>query len=399
MKVLAVCESPPTTDATYGNGSTLITARTLPCLPPFIDLQVAYFEDRPAAPDAAVVLRASRVASLPVRGARSALLAQPLTRLPRASWQRAHVTERVRELAREVDVVYLHGLHTFGLASAVGRPCVAHEVDPWSLYWLTRAGTGHAWRRWYDRSQAARAAELERAVGRVAHTYLVVNPDDAAELSLGLGRAVEAIPNGTDGPPRAGGQEQAHPQPNLIGFVGTLDYPPNVEAVRTLCTDIMPRIRRLVPDARLVIAGRRPVKDVLRYAGDDVDIVGEVADTRDVFRQLAVAVCPTSTGRGTKNTVREALAMGCPVVASPAAASGFDAAHEGLQLATDAEELAQLVAEVLTHPDRRASASLAAARSAQSLPTWSDAARQLADALTSAAGNGAAVRADRAGTG
>jgi len=54
MKVLAVCESPPTTDSTYGNGSTLITARLLPALPPFIELHVAYFEDRPACPDAAV---------------------------------------------------------------------------------------------------------------------------------------------------------------------------------------------------------------------------------------------------------------------------------------------------------------------------------------------------------
>jgi len=57
------------------------------------------------------------------------------------------------------------------------------------------------------------------------------------------------------------------------------------------------------------------------------------------------------------------------------------------------------VAEVLTDPLRRASASLAAARIGQSLPTWSGAAQRLANALTSAADDDAAVRADRAGTG
>ena len=383
MRLLAVCESPPTTDPRYGNGSTLITARVLPLLPPHIELHLAYFVDRPAPPDDAVLDRARSVTALPTRGARTALLAQPFTGLPRASWQRAHAVDRVRELAREVDAGYLHGLHTFCLAPGLGRPCVVHEVDPWSMYWQTRAETRRGWRRRYDRSQAARAAELERTVARIAQAYVVVNPGDAAALRIGLGRAVEAIPNGAE---RASelGRDRSIAQPYLIGFVGTLDYPPNVDAVRTLCEEIMPRVRRRVPDARLVVAGRRPLKSVMRYAGDDVEVHGDVADIRDVLRQLAVAVWPTATGRGTKNTVREALAVGCPVVASPAAASGY-AAHEGLLVATDIDENVRLLTAILNDPERRARASQAAARSVMGLPTWSDAADRLADALRDAA--------------
>lgn len=386
MKLLAVCESPPTTDATYGNGSTLISARVLPRLPSDIELHVAYFVDRPAAPDAAVLLRAQDVTRLSVRGDRTALLAQPMTRLPRASWQRAHARDRVRELARDVDVVYLHGLHTFGLASGLERPCVVHEVDPWSLYWHTRARTRRGAHRWYDRAQAARAAALEHRLAQVARGYVVVNPDDAAVLSVQLGRRVEAIPNGTDRTSRLSG-DGAVVQEHLVGFVGTLDYPPNVEAVRTLCIDVMPCLRRLVPGVRLLIAGRRPVAEVLRYAADDITVVGEVEQTSDVFRQLAVTVYPTTTGRGTKNTVLEALAVGCPVVASPAAASGV-ADPSGLLVATDAGETAGLVAQLLTDPARRATASRAAARSALGLPSWADAANRLAAVLASAVDGG-----------
>jgi len=387
MRVLAVCESPPTTDARYGNGSTLIAARLLPSLPASIELDVAYFNDRPAAPDAAVLLRAQRISPLSIHGGRTALLAQPVTRLPRGSWQRAHAAGVVRELARAADVVYLHGLHTFPLAAGLDRPCVVHEVDPWSLYWQTRAGTRSGWRRWYDGSQARRAAALEMQIARRAQGYVVVNPDDAAELGTRLGRPVEAIPNGIERPARSTDSGRTVCA-DLIGFVGTLDYPPNVEAVRTLCIEVMPRLRRLVPGASLVIAGRRPVEEVQRFATDDIAVVGEVTDTSEVFRQLAVTVYPTTTGRGTKNTVREALAAGCPVIASPAAASGFTS-HDGLLVAADVEETALLVAELLTKPERRAAASRAATANARGLPTWSQAAHHLATLLEGAVEPGA----------
>ena len=45
----------------------------------------------------------------------------------------------------------------------------------------------------------------------------------------------------------------------VVLFVGSLDYPPNVEALTDLVRVVMPTIREQVPEARLLVAGRRPV--------------------------------------------------------------------------------------------------------------------------------------------
>lgn len=363
-----MCESPPTLDPATANGSTMIPAHVLPRLGPDVQLDLLWFADRAARPDERVLQRCEQAQSLPLRSPRAALAALPVTRLPRATWQRAGGAGQVRRLAARADVVYLHGLHVFPLALGLQTPVVAHEVDPWSHYWQQRADDGSGLRAAYDRGQARRARWLERAVGAAAATYVVVNHDDAARLSAELGRPVTGVPNGVDLghlTPRDPAAEEC----DLLVFVGTLDYPPNVAAVRELATEVLPLVRHERPGARLVVAGRRPVDAVRSLAGEAVQVLGAVADVRAVYARAAVAVYPGTLGRGTKNTVLEALAVGCPVVASPEAARGLPAGQHAA-LGRTPLELASHVLALLDDDDRRRRAGAAAAALAGSLPDW-----------------------------
>lgn len=383
MRLLAVCESPPTLHMGAANGATLISAQVLPRLADDIDIDLVWFADRAAEPTPELLARCSSSVRLPLRPLRSALAALPVTRLPRATWQRAGGDDVVRRLAEHADVVYLHGLHVFSSAPSLAAPVVAHEIDPWSHYWRERAGQAGPARGVYDRVQARRAQRLERAVAAVAARYLVVNHDDAARLSVELDRNVDAVPNGVDlarfwprGPDAA--------DPDLLVFVGTLDYPPNVAAVTELCTQVLPRIRALRPQTRLVVAGRRPVPQVHALAGDGVEVLGQVDDVRDVYARAAVAVYPGALGRGTKNTVLEALAVGCPVVCSPEAARGL-APGEHLALGADAEQLASQALDLLADPERRQRVGAAAAAVAHGLPDWDEVAQSYEGLLRTAA--------------
>ena len=51
-------------------------------------------------------------------------------------------------------------------------------------------------------------------------------------------------------------------------FTGTMDYPPNVDAVVWFATDILPLIRRTVPAAQFYIVGSGPSAEVQRLAAD-----------------------------------------------------------------------------------------------------------------------------------
>jgi glycosyltransferase involved in cell wall biosynthesis len=64
---------------------------------------------------------------------------------------------------------------------------------------------------------------------------------------------------------------------------------------------------------------------VRRLAGDRVTVTGAVDDVRGWLKAADVVVAPLRIARGIQNKVLEAMAMGRPVVASPAAFEGIDA--------------------------------------------------------------------------
>lgn len=291
MRLLAVCESPPTLVPGAANGSTLIPAQLLPRLGAGVEVDLLWFDDRGVPPDRSVLDRCRSARGLEVRDGRAALLAQPTTSLPRATWQRAGADAVVVAAARRADVVYLHGLHAFSPGPRLSAPLVAHEVDPWSHHWTERAAAGRGAQAAYDRWQAGRARRLERRVGRVAARYVVVNPDDARRLAAELGRPVDSLPNGVDLPHLAP-RDPSRVDPDLLVFVGTLDYPPNVAAVTELSTRVLPQVRAERPQTRLVVAGRRPTAAVRALSGPGVQVVGEVDDVRAVYARAAAAVYP-----------------------------------------------------------------------------------------------------------
>ncbi len=383
MRLLAVCESPPTLDARHANGSTLITAELLPRLPDGFDIDLVWFADRAAEPAQAVLDRCRSATRLPVRTRAVAAAAQALTRLPRATWQRSGGDDTVRRLAREADVVYLHGLHSFSSARGLGRPLLVHEVDPWSSFWAQRAEAGSGPTRTYDRLQAARARRLEERTSAVASRYLVVNAADAAGLSAQLGRPVEALPNGVDlSYFRACTGKQ--PDGDVLAFVGTLDYAPNVRAVRELVDDVLPLVRHHRPGVRLLIAGRRPVAAVRQLAGPGIEVLADVPDVRAVYERAAMVVYPGSLGRGTKNTVLEAMATGTPVVCSPEAARALPVGDHA-RLGRSPRELAEHVVTLLSSPATLARAGAAATVTAAAFRDWDQVSRQFGDLLVAAA--------------
>ena len=71
---------------------------------------------------------------------------------------------------------------------------------------------------------------------------------------------VQVVPNGVDADYFAP-LERAE-LPGTMIFTGAMSFPPNVTAVLHFYEHIMPLVRRGLPDARLIIAGRDPAPAV-----------------------------------------------------------------------------------------------------------------------------------------
>jgi glycosyltransferase involved in cell wall biosynthesis len=108
-------------------------------------------------------------------------------------------------------------------------------------------------------------------------------------------------------------------------FVGTLGYPPNADAVRFLCRDILPHLRRVTADrVRIELCGGGATRDVARLAEDPAVIVhGHVADLAPCYAAADVAAVPLRAGGGTRIKILEAFAHRVPVVATTIGAAGL----------------------------------------------------------------------------
>ncbi len=119
----------------------------------------------------------------------------------------------------------------------------------------------------------------------------------------------------------------------MLSFTGSLDYHPNIDAAVFAARAVFPHVRAAMPEARLLIAGRRPGPAVRALAAlPGVEVAADVADMGDVLARTRVALAPMRAGSGIKNKVLEAWACARPVVMSRIAANGLSLpdGHAGL---------------------------------------------------------------------
>jgi sugar transferase (PEP-CTERM/EpsH1 system associated) len=114
--------------------------------------------------------------------------------------------------------------------------------------------------------------------------------------------------------------------PETVCFVGRMDYFPNQQAVLEFCTHVLPALRQSRPTVKFLIVGAEPSAEIRALSKlPGVTVTGSVPDVRPFVRRAAMTIAPLKIARGTQNKIIESMAMGVPVITSPAAARGVDA--------------------------------------------------------------------------
>jgi O-antigen biosynthesis protein len=106
-------------------------------------------------------------------------------------------------------------------------------------------------------------------------------------------------------------------------FVGGFQHPPNVDAVRWFCHDVMPYLRTKNVAIRLHVVGSKTPQDIAALAGDDIVIHGFVENLEPLLDRSLISIAPLRYGAGVKGKVNLAMSYGLPVVATTAAVEGM----------------------------------------------------------------------------
>lgn len=131
-----------------------------------------------------------------------------------------------------------------------------------------------------------------------------------------------------------------------ILFWANFARPENVDAAQYLIKSIFPEIKRMRPEARLILAGANPPPQMLKAAEPGIEWTGFVADPGEVFRRAAIGVVPMRQGAGIKIKTLEFLASSIPTVATEVGAEGVPA-HPLLQVADETDEFVRKCADLL----------------------------------------------------
>ena len=258
-------------------------------------------------------------------------------------------------LANSVDVIHTQHLRMAQFTEDVDLPKILDLPDAFSLYWKRRIeNQSNPLVKFFEKIEFKRLFNFEGEIVKHFNLGLVCSKEDLTYMNREHGSSnVHLLRNGVD---LETFKSEGHDYSNnrTLLFTGNMDYAPNVDAVAYFVKDIFKLILDQFPDVKFVIAGQRPVKQVLDLKSKHVEITGFIPDLKVMYQQASIVVSPLRFGAGTQNKVLEAMAMGIPVVSGKVGFEGLEIQNgEGVFLETSAQGFANKVIELLRSENLR----------------------------------------------
>ena len=223
----------------------------------------------------------------------------------------------------------------------------------------------------------------EARVCRNFHRIACMTDEDRVILSRFVEPSrLRTVPIGVDSAYFDPQQVPAEEASRRMLFVGNYRHPPNRDATHFFVREVLPLIRREIPDAEFCIAGSnaqlldpRAVREA-----DGVRVAGYVPDIRTCYRSATLFVAPILTGTGMRVKLLEALSMGMAVVATPLAGQGFRSTHgQAMLTAGTAGAFAEQAVKLLRNPELRSSLGVNARQMIREQYDWNVIGRQFLD--------------------
>lgn len=272
------------------------------------------------------------------------------------------------------------------------QPFVLFEHNVETIIWRRYAeGARDPIRRSFFRAQAERLLAFERAACRRAAHVVAVSEADAKLLRDLCGIShVSAVPTGVD---VAYFSRPASGDANNSGllFAGSMDWIPNIDGVLWFVREVMPLIRRRLPQCSLTIAGRRPAASIRALTANPLlHVTGTVEDMRPYLWSGGVSIVPIRIGSGTRLKIYESMAAETAVVSTTIGAEGLEVSSpHNIRIADTPEDFASACVELLTDAEARARQTAAALRLVREGFSWETVAARFEETLAKCSGSAA----------
>lgn len=203
------------------------------------------------------------------------------------------------------------------------------------------------YRKWVFRSEAERLKKYERHIFDYFEHHTIISEQDKALIHHPDKQKIHCVPNGIES---SFFEDLFKSQEFDFVFVGNMSYPPNIEAVNYIASNILPAFN----NARLLISGATPHPSVKKLASssEQIEITGWVDDIRESYCKGKVFLAPMMIGTGMQNKLLEAMALGIPCVTTPLANNAISAKNkQEIMVGTTKEDLIDCCQQLLSNPE------------------------------------------------
>lgn len=243
---------------------------------------------------------------------------------------------------------YIDTIRTHSRAKVVMR---AHNVEHEIWERITQNTTSKL-RRIYLSYLTRKLKEYE-ILQFPAYDYLITLTDRDLDLfrAMGYANGAAAAPIGFD-PDTYDPQFPEFHSSMSLGFIGSLDWRPNLEGLQWFLDQCWPQIHSRWPEITFHIAGRNTPQSLFSLRLPNVIVHGEVADGAAFIRRHAMMIVPLFSGSGMRVKIVEGMMMGKVILTTSVGKEGIDGEdHVHFLVADDAAGFIQSIGFCLEHPD------------------------------------------------
>jgi polysaccharide biosynthesis protein PslH len=339
------------------------------------EITLLTFESQECGDDSSLLARmCRRVVGVPHHVASLSLSHNHLGRLKRLpsrlpfgveSLKSTAMTAQIQRLLREsaIDAVFCEQTDLIvNLPADLPVPLVVdfHNVDYLILERYIRFER-NPFKRLYAKIESRKLREWEHQCCLRATIGMACSQYDRGLLSLmNPNLSIFIVPNVIDAEEYRPAETE---EPDRILFQGGMDWYPNRDAVEFFVAEVFPLVRRQIPRAHFVVAGRNPPEEFRQRLGsvEGVQFTGTVQDMRAEIQKAAVCVVPLRIGSGTRLKILESAAMAKPIISTYIGAEGLDFINGDEILLEDAPAgIAGAIAQLLSDSSKRRALGLAA---------------------------------------
>jgi len=264
------------------------------------------------------------------------------------------VMNMIRELCKKesFDIIQCEGLvfslYTDGIRVATDSKVIlrAHNLEH-QIKKMMAQREKNILRKWYLSNLSSRIKRIESLSRKKFDAIVAISEPDAQWFNKLDGEApVFTSPTGIEAVrPR----DDAMAMKNRVGFIGSLDWAPNIDGLIWFVDKVWPMVINEMPEAWLHIAGRNANRETQRrLSGKNIEFHGEVDNAITFTRSMTLMIAPLFSGSGMRIKIIESMEAGVPVVASPIAVKGLPMEdRKEIIIASEREEFSRAIIELL----------------------------------------------------